>query len=100
MKFKNRGPENYLTIKYLQIWVEILQFYMSFINLSCYIYTFYGLFTLSERESDVITSFCSHLAYTETFWNEAWNDPMEMFCPDTPASYDHIWCRVELFGDL
>ena len=47
-----------------------------------------------------ITSFCSHLMYTETLWNEAWNDPMEMVCPDTPSFCDHIWSRVELFSDL
>ena len=28
----------------------------------------------------VITSFLSHSTYIETLWNEAWNDPMEMFC--------------------
>ena len=47
----------------------------------------------------VITSFCSHLTYIGTLWNEAINDPMEMFCPDTPFC-NHIWSRVELFRDL
>ena len=46
--------------------------------------------------SVLITSFCSHLTYIETLWNEAWNDPMEMFCPDTPCFCDHIWSHVEL----
>ena len=34
-------------------------------------------------KSDIITSFCGHLMYVETlwkFWNEAWIDPIEMFC--------------------
>ena len=48
----------------------------------------------------IITSFCSHLTYIETLWNETWNDPMEMFCPDTPSFCDHIWSHVKLFSDL
>ena len=47
-----------------------------------------------------ITSFCNNLTYVEILWNEAWNDWMERFCPDTPSFCDHIWSCVELFSDL
>ena len=41
--------------------------------------------TFKNFSQKTIISFCSHLTYIETLWNEACNDPMEMFCPDAPS---------------
>ena len=50
----------------------------------------------------LITSICDHFTCIETLWklwNEARNDPMEMFFPDTPSFCDHLWSCVELFSE-